>query len=167
MMTELLYSPKIKPEHLARKAIVYLRQSTDKQVRQNQESQRLQYDLGERMHALGWKTVEIVGHDLGASAAIASARREGFERVLSSVALGEVGIVVSREVSRLSRTDKDWCRLVEVCQIFGTLIGDEQQVYDLNYLDDQLVLGINRPDSNGTSYSSSRRSEIPSRSHLA
>jgi DNA invertase Pin-like site-specific DNA recombinase len=141
-MTELLYSPKIKPEHLARKAIVYLRQSTEKQVRQNQESQRLQYDLGDRMRALGWKEVEIIGQDLGVSAAIASARREGFERVLSSVALGEVGIVVSREVSRLSRTDKDWCRLVEVCQIFGTLIGDEQQVYDLNYLDDQLVLGI-------------------------
>jgi DNA invertase Pin-like site-specific DNA recombinase len=141
-MTELLYSPKIKPEHLARKAIVYLRQSTEKQVRQNQESQRLQYDLGERMRALGWSEVEIIGHDLGASAAIGAARREGFERVLSSVALGEVGIVVSREVSRLSRTDKDWCRLVEVCQIFGTLIGDEQQVYDLNYLDDQLVLGI-------------------------
>ena len=73
---------------------------------------------------------------------MASARREGFERVLSSVALGEVGIVGSREVSRLSRTDKDWCRLLEVCQIFGTLIADEQQVYDLNYLDDQLVLGI-------------------------
>ena len=94
------------------------------------------------MHALGWSEVEIIGHDLGTSAAIGAARREGFERVLSSVALGEVGIVVSREVSRLSRTDKDWCRLVEVCQIFGTLIGDEQQVYDLNYLDDQLVLGI-------------------------
>ncbi len=76
------------------------------------------------------------------SAGIASAQREGFERVLSWVALGEVGIVGSREVSRLSRTDKDWCRLLEVCQIFGTLIADEQQVYDLNYLDDQLVLGI-------------------------
>jgi DNA invertase Pin-like site-specific DNA recombinase len=73
---------------------------------------------------------------------MASARREGFERVLSWVALGEVGIVGSREVSRLSRTDKDWCRLLEVCQIFGTLIADEQQIYDLNYLDDQLVLGI-------------------------
>src|SRR4029450_337751 len=141
-MSELLYSPKIKPEHLARKAIVYLRQSTEKQVRQNQESQRLQYDLGERMHALGWSDVEIIGHDLGASAAIGAARREGFERVLTSVALGEVGLIVSREVSRLSRTDKDWCRLLEVCQIFGTLIADEQQVYDLNYLDDQLVLGI-------------------------
>ncbi len=141
-MTELLYSPKITPEHLARKAIVYLRQSTDKQVRQNLESQRLQYDMGDRMRALGWTNVEIINHDLGASAAIAATRREGFERVLSAVALGEVGIVVSREVSRLSRTDKDWCRLVEVCQIFGTLIGDEQQVYDVNQLDDQLVLGI-------------------------
>lgn len=141
-MTELLYSPKIKPEHLARKAIVYLRQSSEKQVRQNQESQRLQYDLADRMRALGWKEVEVVACDLGSSAAMASARREGFERVLSSVALGDVGIVASREASRLSRTDKDWCRLIEVCQIFGTLIGDEQQVYDLNYLDDQLVLGI-------------------------
>jgi DNA invertase Pin-like site-specific DNA recombinase len=141
-MTEILYSPKIKPEHLARRAIVYLRQSSEKQVRQNKESQRLQYDVAERMRALGWKEVEIVDGDLGCSAAMASARREGFERVLSSVALGEVGIVGSREVSRLSRTDKDWCRLLEVCQIFGTLIADEQQVYDLNYLDDQLVLGI-------------------------
>jgi len=94
------------------------------------------------MRALGWKEVEVIGSDLGSSAAIASARREGFERVLSAVALGEVGIVGSREVSRLSRTDKDWCRLLEVCQVFGTLIADEQQVYDLNYLDDQLVLGI-------------------------
>src|SRR6516164_6068100 len=141
-MTEVSYSPKIKPEHLARKAIVYLRQSTDKQVRENKESQNLQYEVAERMRALGWKQVELINSDLGSSAAIASARRDGFERVLSSVALGEVGIVGSREVSRLSRTDKDWCRLLEVCQIFGTLIADEQQIYDLNSLDDQLVLGI-------------------------
>jgi DNA invertase Pin-like site-specific DNA recombinase len=94
------------------------------------------------MRALGWMQVEIIDSDLGFSAGMAAARREGFERVLSSVALGEVGIVGSRDVSRLSRTDKDWCRLLEVCQIFGTLIADEQQVYDLNYLDDQLVLGI-------------------------
>src|SRR5437870_4863840 len=141
-MTEVLYSAKIKPEHLARKAIVYLRQSSVKQVRLNKESQNLQYAVAERVRALGWKQVQIINSDLGSSAGIAAARREGFERVLSSVALGEVGIVGSREVSRLSRTDKDWCRLLEVCQIFGTLIADEQQVYDLNYLDDQLVLGI-------------------------
>src|SRR6266542_1148190 len=141
-MNELLYSPKIKPEHLVRKAIVYLRQSSEKQVRQNIESQRLQYELAERIRGLGWQEIEIINSDLGSSAAVGSAAREGFERILSSVALGEVGIVASREVSRLSRTDKDWCRLFEVCQIFGTLIGDEQQVYDLTYLDDQLVLGI-------------------------
>ena len=76
-------SPKIKPEHLARKALVYLRQSSDKQVRQNKESQRLQYDVAERMRNLGWKEVEIIDSDLGCSAGIASARREGFERVLS------------------------------------------------------------------------------------
>src|ERR1700721_1355122 len=141
-MNEILYSPKIKQEHLARKAIVYLRQSSEKQVRRNTESQRLQYDMAERVRGLGWQGVEIINTDLGTSAAIGAVYREGFERVLSSVALGEVGIVASREVSRLSRTDKDWCRLVGVCQIFGTLIGDEHQVYDLNYLDDQLVLGI-------------------------
>src|ERR1700687_3654968 len=141
-MNELLYSPKITPEHLARQAIVYLRQSSEKQGRQNTESQRLQYDMAERRRGLGWQEVEVINSDLGTSAAIGAVYREGFERVLSSVALGEVGIVVSREVSRLSRTDKDWCRLGEVCQIFGTLIGDEQQVYDLTYMDDQLVLGI-------------------------
>src|SRR6202171_886620 len=141
-MTELLYNPKIKPEHLARKAIVYLRQSSEKQVRQNKESQLLQDAMAERVRALGRQEAEIINNDLGSSAGLAAARREGFERFLSSVALGEVGIVGSREVSRLSRTDKDWCRLLEVCQIFGTLIADEQQVYDLNNLDDQLVLGI-------------------------
>jgi DNA invertase Pin-like site-specific DNA recombinase len=119
-----------------------LRQSSDKQFRQNKESQNLQYAVAERMRALGWRQVEIIDRDLGFSAGMAAARREGFERVLSSVALGEVGIVGSRDVSRLSRTDKDWRRLLEVCQIFGTRIADEQQVYDLNYLDDQLVLGI-------------------------
>src|SRR6201998_229476 len=141
-MTDIICSHKIKPEHLARKAIVYLRQSSDRQVIYNKESQILQYAMAERVRALGWRHVEIIDSDLGSSAGMASARRKGFERVLSSVALGEVGIVGSREVSRLSRTDKDWCRLLEVCQIFGTLIADEQQIYDLNYLDDQLVLGI-------------------------
>ena len=102
-----LYSAKIKPEHLARKAIVYLRQSSERQVRQNKGSQQLQYAVAERVPALGWKQVEIINSDLGSSAGIASAQREGFERVLSLVALGEVEIVGSREVSRLSRTDKD------------------------------------------------------------
>jgi len=88
-MTEVLYNPKIKPEHLARKAIVYLRQSSEKQVRQNKESQLLQYAVAERVRALGWKQVEIINSDLGSSAGLAAAQREGFERVLSLVALGE------------------------------------------------------------------------------
>ena len=151
-MTDTICSHKIKLEHLARKAIVYLRQSSERQVTYNKESQILQYAMAERVRALGWKQVEVINSDLGSSAGIAAAQREGFERVISQVALGEVGIVGSREVSRLSRTDKDWCRLLEVCQIFGTLIADEQQVYDLSYLDDQLVLGIKgtlrvRPES--------------------
>jgi len=141
-MTEIIYSPKIRPEHLARKAIVYIRQSTEKQVQQNTESQVLQYQMAERVRTLGWRQVETINSDLGRSAGLAAAEREGFERVISLVALGEVGIVCSREVSRLSRTDKDWCRLLEVCQIFGTLVADEQPVYDLSYIDDQLVLGI-------------------------
>lgn len=135
-------SHKIGPEHLARKAIVYLRQSTCKQVRENLESQRLQYAMADRARSLGFGDVETIETDLGSSASIGADPREGFDRVISSVARGEVGIVMSREVSRLSRTDRDWCRLLEVCQLFDTLVGDEEHVYDLGNLDDQLVLGI-------------------------
>ena len=135
-------SQKITPQHLARKAVVYLRQSSMRQVRQNQESRRLQLAMVDRARALGWKQVEAITADQGSSASVGALPREGFERIISSVALGEVGIVFSREVSRLSRTNKDWCQLVEVCQIFGALIGDEEQIYDPNRLDDQLILGI-------------------------
>jgi DNA invertase Pin-like site-specific DNA recombinase len=141
-MTNLAQSYKITPVHLARKAIVYLRQSSDRQVKENTESQRLQYALAQRARELGWQQVEIIDTDLGRSAAIGAGEREGFERVIAMVAMGEVGIVFSREVSRLLRTDKDWCHLLEVCQIFGTLIGDAEQIYDLDLMDDQLVLGI-------------------------
>jgi DNA invertase Pin-like site-specific DNA recombinase len=133
---------KITPEHLARKAVVYLRQSSMAQVKHNQESQRLQYALADTAKAYGFKQVEIVDCDLGMSAATGAQAREGFKRVLASVALGEVGLVLSRELSRLSRTDKDWCQLMELCQIFNTLIADAENLYDLNRLDDQLVLGI-------------------------
>src|SRR3974377_462992 len=99
-MTEVLYNPKIKPEHLARNAIVYLRQSTNKQVRQNKESQLLQYAVAERVRALGWQQIEIINSDLGSSAGLAAAQREGFERVLSSGAMGGGGTVGGQEVSR-------------------------------------------------------------------
>jgi len=132
---------KVRSEHVSRKAVVYLRQSSMKQVRENLESQRLQYALAQRARKVGFAEVEVIDSDLGVSAAIGS-ERPGFDRLVSEVAQGQVGAVVSREVSRLSRTDKDWCHLLEVCQIFDTLIMDEDQIYDLSEIDDQLVLGI-------------------------
>jgi DNA invertase Pin-like site-specific DNA recombinase len=134
--------PKITPQHLDRKALVYLRQSSLKQVRENLESQHLQYALAERARGLGFRRVDVIDSDLGCSAGVGAARRAGFDRVVAEVARGEVGMVLSREASRLSRTDRDWCHLLEVCQIFGTLIADEEQIYDLSLLDDQLILGI-------------------------
>jgi DNA invertase Pin-like site-specific DNA recombinase len=134
--------PKIGEEHLARKAFVYVRQSSRRQVLQNTESRRLQYALKDRARDPGFNDVEVIDTDLGSSAGVGARDRVGFDRLVGTVAQGEVGIVLSREVSRLSRTDKDWCHLLEVCQLFDTLIGDEEQVYDLSLIDDQLVLGI-------------------------
>ncbi|MFB3079093.1 MAG: recombinase family protein, partial [Lysobacterales bacterium] len=133
---------KINQGHLARKAVVYLRQSSMAQVKHNQESQRLQYALSDAAREYGFKHVEVIDCDLGMSASPGAPVRTGFKRLLASVAVGEVGIVLSRELSRLSRTDKDWCHLIELCQVCNTLIGDAENIYDLNRLDDQLILGI-------------------------
>jgi DNA invertase Pin-like site-specific DNA recombinase len=141
-MTMATVNPKITPDHLARRAVVYIRQSSPHQVKVNLESQRLQYALADHARALGWRDVEIIDSDLGWSASLGAAPRDGFDRLLAAVARGEVGIVFSRELSRLFRTDKDWCHLIELCGIFETLVGDDDHVYDVNLLDDQLVLGI-------------------------
>ena len=133
---------KITSRHLVRKAVVYLRQSSISQVKHNTESQRLQYALKDTAKAYGFAEIEVIDADLGRSAASGAQVREGFKQLLASVALGEVGIVLSREPSRLSRTDKDWCHLMELCRVLDTLIGDADTIYDLNRLDDQLVLGI-------------------------
>jgi DNA invertase Pin-like site-specific DNA recombinase len=132
---------KIHAEHLTRLAIVYLRQSSPGQVKHNTESRRLQYALADRASALGFAHVQTIDCDLGLSATVGS-QRPGFQQLLSAVAMGGVGIVFSRELSRLSRTDKDWCHLMEICRLFNTLIGDEEVVYDPKNPDDQLVLGI-------------------------
>ncbi len=134
--------PKITPLHLQRKAIVYLRQSSERQVQRHTESQRLQYALAERARALGFAQVEIIDTDLGHSAAVGAGRRAGFERLIAAVAVGEVGLVLCLEASRLSRTDHDWCRLLELCPLFDTLIADADSIYDVSTLDDQLILGI-------------------------
>src|SRR2546425_11303301 len=102
--------PKITPRHLQRKAMVYLRQSSDRQVQRNTESQRLQYDLAARAQALGFEQVDIIDTDLGHSAAIGAARREGFERLIAAVGVGGVGLVLSPEAPRLWRKDQGWGR---------------------------------------------------------
>ena len=140
-MSDTSMGNKIQVEHLARMAMVYLRQSSPGQVKHNAESQRLQYALAQRATALGFVHVQTIDCDLGLSATIGS-QRPGFQQLLSTVAMGGVGIVFSRELSRLSRTDKDWCHLMEMCQLFNTLIADEEAIYDPNNGDDQLVLGI-------------------------
>jgi DNA invertase Pin-like site-specific DNA recombinase len=141
-MTTAVANPKLTPDRLARKAVVYLRQSSPHQVKVNLESQRLQYALADHARALGWRDVEIIDADLGWSASLGAAPRHGFDRLLAAVARGEVGIVFSRELSRLFRTDKDWCHLIELCGLFDTLLGEDDHLYDVNLLDDQLVLGI-------------------------
>ena len=112
---------KIKAHHLSRKAVVYMRQSTTKQVRENLESQRAQRELQNLARDLGWREVEVLDGDLGCSAAVGARRREDFDRLVGSIARGEVGIIMAKEVSRFSRSDKDWCHLLEVCRVFEAL----------------------------------------------
>lgn len=133
---------KVGPQHLARRAVVYLRQSSDGQLKHCKESQQLQYALAKRVSALGFRDTEVIDRDLGSSASLGARQRQGFEQLLASVALNQVGLILSREVSRLLRTNKDFCHLIELCQVFDTLVGDGDNIYDVNTLDDQLVLGI-------------------------
>ena len=131
---------KITAEHLARNAIVYVRQSTTFQVAQNLESQRRQYGLTERARQLGWSDVEVIDDDLGRSGA--GARRPGFEKLLAAICEGRVGAVLSLEASRLARNGRDWHTLLEFCGLVGTLIVDEDGVYDAASPNDRLLLGM-------------------------
>lgn len=133
---------KITNKHLTKKAIVYVRQSSLQQVHKNLESQALQYGLKDRAQRLGFTDVMVIDTDLGQSAGSGSKERQGFSTLLTEVALGKVGAIFSREASRLSRNDKDWCHLMELCQMMGVLVGDSESVYDLSHIDDQLILGI-------------------------
>lgn len=127
--------------HRKRAAIVYLRQSSEKQVRDHRESARVQLGLREKAVALGWRGPEVIGDDLGVSAA-GFAHRPGFQQLITRVTLKEVGIILCVDASRLSRNSRDWAHLFELCSFFGTLIADMEQVYDLSMPNDRLVLGI-------------------------
>ena len=109
-------SDKIKPHHLERKAVLYVRQSSSYQVMHNEESRRLQYAMRGRLQQLGWREIEVVDEDLGRSAA-GTVLRAGFERMVAEVCLGNVGAVAAREVSRFARNSREWQQLVEVCRL--------------------------------------------------
>ncbi|MFT7772462.1 recombinase family protein [Roseateles sp.] len=131
---------KICPEHLARRAYVYVRQSTVDQLRNNHESRRRQYALADRARMLGWSDVVVIDDDLGVSAS--GVARPGFERLLAAICSGEVGAVVSIEASRLARNGRDWHTLLEFCALVGSIIVDEDGVYDPRSVNDRLLLGM-------------------------
>ncbi len=136
-------SQKITARHLSRQAMLYVRQSTLHQVLENTESTARQYALRERAIALGWEAsrIVVIDQDLGQSGASA-VDREGFQRLVAEVGLGHVGLVMGLEVSRLARSSLDWHHLLEICTMTGTLILDEDGLYDPAIFNDRLLLGL-------------------------
>ena len=134
-------SDKIQGQHLARKAVLYVRQSSAFQVAHNQESQKLQYAMQSRLRELGFTDIEVIDEDLGRSAAGTQAR-SGFERMVAEVCLGRVGAVAAREVSRFARNSREWQQLVEVCRVVDTVLIDQETVYAPRASNDRLLLGL-------------------------
>jgi DNA invertase Pin-like site-specific DNA recombinase len=129
--------------HLVRKAVIYIRQSTPQQVLSNQESLWLQYALQERAQDLGWRDadIEVIDSDLGRSGSTAE-QRQGFKDLIARVTLGEVGIILSYEVTRLARNCSDWYPLLDLCGYRQCLIGDRDGVYDPGSANGRLLLGL-------------------------
>jgi DNA invertase Pin-like site-specific DNA recombinase len=134
---------KIRPEHLARPAVVYIRQSTLVQVLEHRQSTERQYNLSDLAKRLGWDDaqVQVIDEDL-AHSGTSAANRTGFQRLAADVSLGRVGAILSLEVSRLARSSADWHRLLDLCALSDTLIIDDDGVYDPNDFNDRLVLGM-------------------------
>ena len=131
---------KITPDHLARGAFIYVRQSTVDQLANNHESRLRQYGLADRARALGWTDVTVIDDDLGRSGSGVS--RPGFERLLAAICEGRVGAVFAIEASRLARNGRDWHTLIEFCGLVGTVIVDEDGTYEPRHPNDRLLLGM-------------------------
>ncbi len=133
---------KITATHMQRQAYLYVRQSTLRQMLENTESTKRQYALRERAVALGWPLdrVVVIDSDLGQSGA--DSDRLGFQQLVAAVGLGEVGVVLGLEVSRLARSSSDWHRLLEICALTDTLILDEDGLYNPGHFNDRLLLGL-------------------------
>src|ERR687894_1982407 len=132
---------RIGAQHLARKAVLYVRQSSAHQVQHSREGQALQYAMRERLVRLGWSEIEVVDEDLGRSAA-GGVARAGFERMVAEVCLGKVGAVAAREVPRFARNSRDWQQLVEMCRVVDTLLIDRETVYAPRDGNDRLLPGL-------------------------
>src|SRR5580658_5701307 len=134
---------KIRKIHLDRMALVYIRQSSPQQVLENRESRERQYALAEFAQRLGWPAdrVVVIDDDQGQSGKTAE-HRSGFQRLMTEVSLNHVGVVLGLELSRLSRSNKDWHQLIDVCGIFSTLLCDQDGVYDPLDSNDRLLLGM-------------------------
>jgi DNA invertase Pin-like site-specific DNA recombinase len=132
---------KIRPYHLERKAILYVRQSSAHQVVHNRESGALQYAMRDRLIALGFNEIEVIDDDLGRSAA-GGVQRAGFERMVAEVCLGKVGAVCAREVSRFARNSRDWQQLIEMCRVVDTVLVDQEAIYAPRQGNDRLLLGL-------------------------
>ena len=134
---------KVQGWHRDRLAVVYVRQSSRQQVADHGESTRLQYGLSERAAALGWPAsrVMVIDEDLGRSAA-GAAERPGFARLVAEITMGHVGLVLGLEMSRLARAGQDWHQLIELCSLAGALLADADGVYDPNWYNDRLLLGL-------------------------
>jgi DNA invertase Pin-like site-specific DNA recombinase len=135
--------PKIQKMHLERKAVIYIRQSSLHQVEEHIEGKRRQYQLVELAQSLGWRKAqcEIIDDDQAISAA-QSYNRPGYQRLVSMVALHEIGIIVGLEVGRLARNCLDWYQLLQIAAVFEVLVADEDGVYDLGDFNDRLLLGF-------------------------
>lgn len=134
-------NPKLTPQRLAHRAIVYIRQSKPTQVIQNQESQRLQYRLVERARDLGFAQVTAIDEDLGRTAS-GLVERPGFQRLVAEVCSGEVGAVFCIEASRLARNGREWHHLIELCGMVDAVVVDLDGIYDPNLVNDRLLLGL-------------------------
>jgi len=135
--------PKIRPEHLDRQALIYVRQSTLAQVRHHTASTARQYDLVQRALQLGWAPDQVLTLDQDQGHSGASAQgRDGFQWLVAEVGLGHAGAVLSLDASRLARSCSDWYRLLEICALTDTLVIDEDSVYDPGQYNDRLLLGF-------------------------
>jgi DNA invertase Pin-like site-specific DNA recombinase len=143
MLTALAPDEQISTAHRAKRAYIYVRQSSANQIKLHRESTELQYRLVDRAIRFGWprERIEVIDEDLGKSGARGS-DRSGFQKLIAEIGLGNAGLVVSLDASRLARNNRDWHQLLELCSLFGVLIADGERLFNPGLYHDRLLLGL-------------------------